>query len=73
MELKIKKGGMEELDISEPVSPTGQYFSIPPAVCITAVFEFDNPIDDSDFAAKLFDTFSRINPRFTSIMVNLLF
>ncbi|GJZ93262.1 hypothetical protein Tco_0665327 [Tanacetum coccineum] len=57
MELKIKKGGMEELDISEPVSPTGEYFSIPPAICITAVFEFDNPIDDSDFGTKLFDAF----------------
>ncbi|KAI3795304.1 hypothetical protein L1987_37955 [Smallanthus sonchifolius] len=67
MEVKIKKGGPEE-ELSEPVSPTGQYFSIPPAVCIIAVFEFENSVDDSNFAAVIMDTFPRINPRFTSVM-----
>ncbi|KAI3744961.1 hypothetical protein L1987_58060 [Smallanthus sonchifolius] len=69
MEVKIKKGGPEEEEeLSEPVSPTGQYFSIPPAVCIIGVFEFENPVDDSNFAAVIMDTFPRINPRFTSVM-----
>ncbi|XP_022021198.1 O-acyltransferase WSD1-like [Helianthus annuus] len=70
MELKIKKLGPEEVDMSEPVSPTGQYFSIPPSVCIIAVFEFENPVDDSiNFEGLIMDTIPRVNPRFTSIMV----
>ncbi|KAL8267684.1 hypothetical protein R6Q59_001482 [Mikania micrantha] len=70
MELKImKRLEEEEEEITQPVSPIGQYFSIPPSVCIVAVFELENPIDDSEYAVVLKETMSRVNPRFSSIMV----
>ncbi|KAI3736119.1 hypothetical protein L6452_15652 [Arctium lappa] len=70
MELKMRKVRMEEVEMLEPVSPTGQYFSrSSPPVCITAIFEFDNPIDDSSFAATMDAVILPTNPRFSSIMV----
>ncbi|XP_059660916.1 wax ester synthase/diacylglycerol acyltransferase 4-like [Cornus florida] len=57
-------------DVSEPVSPTGQYFnSSALSVSIIGVLESEIPIDDSPTMALLKDVFLPINPRFSSIMV----
>ncbi|KAJ9550109.1 hypothetical protein OSB04_014154 [Centaurea solstitialis] len=70
MELKVKTGGMEDVEMWEPVSPTAQYFNrSSPPVCITGIFEFDNPIDDSSFATTIEAIILPTNPRFSSIMV----
>ncbi|XP_024996469.1 O-acyltransferase WSD1-like [Cynara cardunculus var. scolymus] len=70
MELKIKKGGVGDVETLDPVSPTGQYFSITsPPVCIIGIFEFDDPIDDSRFAATIETILLPTNPRFSAIMV----
>ncbi|KAL7086908.1 hypothetical protein ACP275_13G032000 [Erythranthe tilingii] len=60
---------MEE-EITEPVSPTGQYFtSSVISVSVIAVLEFEFPIDDSQTATLLQNVFLPINPRFSSLMV----
>ncbi|EYU28207.1 hypothetical protein ABFS82_13G029000 [Erythranthe guttata] len=60
---------MEE-EITEPVSPTGQYFtSSVISVSVIAVLEFEFPIDDSQTATLLENVFLPINPRFSSLMV----
>ncbi|KAI3780640.1 hypothetical protein L2E82_10625 [Cichorium intybus] len=70
MEFKVKVGGVEDVEMSEPVSPTGQYFnSSVLSVSVISVLEFDNPIDDSTSLALINDVFLPINPRFSSIMV----
>ncbi|KVI04342.1 O-acyltransferase, WSD1, C-terminal [Cynara cardunculus var. scolymus] len=70
MALKVKVGGMEDVELSEPVSPTGQYFnSSVLCVSVIGVLEFDNPIDDSSSIALINDVFLPINTRFSSIMV----
>ncbi|XP_011037140.1 PREDICTED: O-acyltransferase WSD1-like [Populus euphratica] len=61
----------EEEEVTEPVSPTGQYFnSSVLSICILAVLESEVPIDDSHTMTLLKDVFLPINPRFSSIMVN---
>ncbi|KAH6833896.1 hypothetical protein C2S53_005337 [Perilla frutescens var. hirtella] len=60
---------MEEY-YSEPVSPTGQYFtSSVISVSVIGVLESETPIDDSHTMSLLKDVFLPINPRFSSIMV----
>ncbi|XP_061946810.1 wax ester synthase/diacylglycerol acyltransferase 4-like [Populus nigra] len=67
MEFKEK----EEEEVTEPVSPTGQYFnSSVLSICVLAVLESEVPIDDSLTMTLLKDVFLPINPRFSSIMVN---
>ncbi|KAJ0111186.1 O-acyltransferase WSD1-like isoform X1 [Pistacia vera] len=57
-------------DVSEPVSPTGQYFnSSILSICVFGVLESQIPIDDSSTMLLLKDVFLPINPRFSSIMV----
>lgn len=64
---------MEEL-YTEPVSPTGQYFtSSVISVSVIAVLESEIPIDDSQTIPLLKDLFLPINPRFSSLMVTLSF
>lgn len=64
---KIKK--MEEY-YSEPVSPTGQYFtSSVISVSVIGVLESEIPIDNSNTWSLLKDVFLPINPRFSSLMV----
>lgn len=59
---------MEEY--SEPVSPTGQYFtSSVISVSVIGVLESEIPIDDSHTLPLLKDVFLPINPRFSSLMV----
>ncbi|RWR96235.1 O-acyltransferase WSD1 isoform X1 [Cinnamomum micranthum f. kanehirae] len=56
--------------MTEPVSPSGQYFnSAALSVSILAVLESAIPIDDSPTMTMLKDVFLPINPRFSSIMV----
>ncbi|KAJ6690853.1 O-ACYLTRANSFERASE WSD1-LIKE [Salix koriyanagi] len=63
--------GEEEEEVTEPVSPTGQYFnSSVLSICILAVLESEVPIDDSLTMTLLKDVFLPINPRFSSVMVN---
>lgn len=70
MELRVKVGRVEDMEMSEPVSPTGQYFnSSVLSVSVIAILEFDNPIDDSSSLALINNVFLPINPRFSSIMV----
>ncbi|KAK6151752.1 hypothetical protein DH2020_014387 [Rehmannia glutinosa] len=55
---------------SEPVSPTGQYFtSSVISVSVIAVLESENPIDDSQTMSLLKNVFLPISPRFSSVMV----
>ena len=62
--------GEEEEEVTEPVSPTGQYFnSSVLSICILAVLESEVPIDDSLTMTLLKDVFLPINPRFSSVMV----
>ncbi|XP_059660917.1 wax ester synthase/diacylglycerol acyltransferase 4-like [Cornus florida] len=57
-------------ELSEPVSPTGQYLNSPVlSISIIGVLELEVPIDDSPTMALLKDVFLPINPRFSSIMV----
>ncbi|KAL4573127.1 hypothetical protein LXL04_019922 [Taraxacum kok-saghyz] len=70
MELKVNVGRVEDVEMSEPVSPTGQYFnSSVLSVSVISILEFDDPIDDSSSLALINDVFLPINPRFSSIMV----
>ncbi|KAL7587932.1 hypothetical protein Lser_V15G40508 [Lactuca serriola] len=70
MELKVKVERVEDKEMSEPVSPTGQYFnSSVLSISVISILEFDNPIDDSSSLALINDVFLPINPRFSSIMV----
>ncbi|XP_042753588.1 wax ester synthase/diacylglycerol acyltransferase 4-like isoform X1 [Lactuca sativa] len=70
MDLRVKVGGLEDVVLSEPVSPTGQYFnSSVLSISILCVLEFENPFDDSTSLALVNDVFLPINPRFSSIMV----
>ncbi|XP_057792476.1 wax ester synthase/diacylglycerol acyltransferase 4-like [Salvia miltiorrhiza] len=60
---------MEE-HYSEPVSPTGQYFtSSVISVSVIGVLESEIPIDNSHTFSLLKDLFLPINPRFSSLMV----
>ncbi|TYJ40323.1 hypothetical protein E1A91_A04G132400v1 [Gossypium mustelinum] len=66
----VKELNVDEGESSEPVSPTGQYFnSSVLSICVLAVLDSDNPIDDSPALALLKDVFLPINPRFCSLMV----
>ncbi|KAI3744955.1 hypothetical protein L1987_58054 [Smallanthus sonchifolius] len=70
MELKVKVGWVEDVEMPEPVSPTGQYFnSSVLSISVISILEFDNPIDDSSSLALINNVFLPINPRFSSIMV----
>ncbi|KAJ0434241.1 hypothetical protein HanIR_Chr17g0879301 [Helianthus annuus] len=70
MELKVEVGCVEDVTMSEPVSPTGQYFnSSVLSISIICILEFENPIDDSSSLALINNVFLPINPRFSSIMV----
>ncbi|MFS8024193.1 putative O-acyltransferase, WSD1, O-acyltransferase WSD1 [Helianthus anomalus] len=70
MELKVEVGCVEVETMSEPVSPTGQYFnSSVLSISIISILEFENPIDDSSSLALVNNVFLPINPRFSSIMV----
>ncbi|KAL7587197.1 hypothetical protein Lser_V15G40516 [Lactuca serriola] len=70
MDLRVKVGGLKDVVLSEPVSPTGQYFnSSVLSISILCVLEFENPFDDSSSLALINDVFLPINPRFSSIMV----
>ncbi|KAL0354231.1 UNVERIFIED_CONTAM: hypothetical protein Sangu_1004400 [Sesamum angustifolium] len=58
------------MEQSEPVSPTGQYFtSSAISVSVVAVLESQHPIDDSQTTSLLQHVFLPINPRFSSVMV----
>ncbi|CAA3018243.1 O-acyltransferase WSD1-like [Olea europaea subsp. europaea] len=62
----------EEEEESQPVSPTGQYFtSSVISVSVIGVLESEAPIEIDDWQAEalLKDVFLPINPRFSSIMV----
>ncbi|KAM7270792.1 hypothetical protein ACFE04_030006 [Oxalis oulophora] len=60
----------EEEELSEPVSPTGQYFnSSVLSISVVGVLESEIPIDDSSTFTLLQNVFLPINPRFSSIMV----
>lgn len=70
MALKVNIGVVEDVEMSEPVSPTGQYFnSSALSVSVISILEFENPIDDSSSLALINNVFLPINPRFSSIMV----
>lgn len=59
-----------EEEVSEPVSPTGQYFnSSVISVSVLAVLESQVPINDSSTIPLLTNLFLPINSRFSSIMV----
>ncbi|CAK9171070.1 unnamed protein product [Ilex paraguariensis] len=61
---------MEFEEVSEPVSPTSQYFnSSVLSLSILAVLEFEVPLDDSQTMSLIQNVFLPINPRFSSIMV----
>lgn len=61
--------GFEE-EITEPVSPTGQYLnSSCLCIYILGVLEFEISIDDCQTHSLLQDVFLPINTRFSSIMV----
>lgn len=63
----------EEIIRSEPVSPSSQYLrSSALSLTIIAVMESEIPIDDSMAYTLLNDLFLPINPRFSSLMVDLL-
>ncbi|KAI3457226.1 hypothetical protein Pfo_013889 [Paulownia fortunei] len=69
---KIKKGIQifHRMEESEPVSPTGQYFtSSVISISIIAVLESEIPIDDSQTMALLKHVFLPISTRFSSVMV----
>ncbi|KAE9619913.1 hypothetical protein Lal_00040401 [Lupinus albus] len=57
-------------EITEPVSPTGQYLNSS-ALCIyiLGVLEFEIPLQDSQTMSLLHDVFLPINTRFSSIMI----
>ncbi|KAL8267685.1 hypothetical protein R6Q59_001483 [Mikania micrantha] len=70
MELKVNVECVKNVEPSEPVSPTGQYFnSSVLSVSVISILEFDNPIDDSSSLELINNVFLPINPRFSSIMV----
>ncbi|KAA8524360.1 hypothetical protein F0562_010783 [Nyssa sinensis] len=59
-----------EEEVSEPVSPTGQYLnSSVLSLSILVVLEVEIPIDDSPTLSLLKDVFLPINPRFSCVMV----
>ena len=56
--------------VTEPVSPSGQYFNTPPLCSYVFGFlESQIPIDDSQTMYLFQHVFLPINPRFSSIMV----
>nr|KAJ0189967.1 hypothetical protein LSAT_V11C800443160 [Lactuca sativa] len=71
MDLRVKVGCVQDVEMSEPVSPTGQYFNTSVlSISLICILEFENPIDDaSRLALHIIDDFLHINPRFSSIMV----
>jgi len=57
-------------DVTEPVSPSGQYFNTPPLCSYVFGFlELEIPIDDSQAMYLIQHVFLPINPRFSSIIV----
>uniref|UniRef100_A0A6N2KWN2 O-acyltransferase WSD1 C-terminal domain-containing protein n=1 Tax=Salix viminalis TaxID=40686 RepID=A0A6N2KWN2_SALVM len=61
---------VQDQEISEPVSPSGQFLSSSIlSLSIIAVTEFEAPFDDSQAIPFLKDVFLPVNPRFSSIMV----
>ncbi|XP_068666968.1 wax ester synthase/diacylglycerol acyltransferase 4-like [Aristolochia californica] len=59
-----------EEEVTEPVSPTGQYFnSSALSVCVLGVIESEIPIDDSQTITMLQELLLPMSPRFSSIMV----
>ncbi|XP_045820672.1 wax ester synthase/diacylglycerol acyltransferase 4-like [Trifolium pratense] len=57
-------------DVTQPVSPSGQYFNTPPLCAYVFGFlESEIPIDDSQTMYLFQHVFLPINPRFSSIMV----
>nr|GEV26538.1 O-acyltransferase WSD1-like [Tanacetum cinerariifolium] len=70
MVLKVNIGVVEDVEMSEPVSPIAQYFnSSTLSVSIIGILEFENPFDDSSSLTLINNVFLPINPRFSSIMV----
>ncbi|TYH77743.1 hypothetical protein ES332_D04G175900v1 [Gossypium tomentosum] len=66
----VNELNVEDVEYSEPVSPTAQYFnSSVLSVCILAVLDTEIPIDDSPALGLLKDVFLPISPRFSSLMV----
>ncbi|CAA0816231.1 Unknown protein [Striga hermonthica] len=58
------------MEVDEPVSPTGQYFtSSVISVAVIAVLESEKPIDDSHTFSLLQNVFLPISSRFSSVMV----
>lgn len=74
MDLRVKVGCVQDVEMSEPVSPTGQYFNTSVlSISLICILEFENPIDDaSRLALYIIDVFLPINHRFSSIMVTFL-
>ncbi|GER53320.1 O-acyltransferase WSD1 [Striga asiatica] len=60
------------MEVDEPVSPTGQYFtSSVISVAVIAVLESEKAIDDSHTISLLQNVFLPISSRFSSIMVDV--
>jgi len=80
MKLKVSRSSEKMLmeeggeDVAEePVSPPAQYLnSSVLCVSILAVFELEIPIDDYPAIWELENVFLPINPRFSSVMVNMV-
>lgn len=75
-EIEAKKTRMElkEEEESEPVSPTAQYLSSSTlSLCILAILEFEQVLDDSLLMQLVKDVFLSISPRFSSVMVTSLY
>lgn len=68
----MKMNDFDQEDVSMPVSPMADYLSSSVInVFILGVLESEVPIDDSRAVPLLEEAFLPINPRFSSIMVNL--
>ncbi|KAK9225685.1 hypothetical protein WN943_010729 [Citrus x changshan-huyou] len=71
-EIEANKIRMElkEEEESEPVSPTAQYLSSSTlSLCILAILEFEQVLDDSLLMQLVKNVFLSISPRFSSVMV----
>lgn len=71
-EIEANKTRMElkEEEESEPVSPTAQYLSSSTlSLCILAILEFEQVLDDSLLMQLVKDGLLSISPRFSSVMV----
>lgn len=71
IKIKTKDQGMEDEELTEPVSPSGLYFnSSVLSIYNLAILEAETPIVDDVPALKMVtDLFLPVNPRFSSIMV----